>query len=182
MTKIFSGDFSKLESDKRKKMLPPNEILEKLDIKKGDTLIDFGCGIGYFSIPALSFVGRDGSVVAIDLNIEMIEELKRRTKGVSNIEIIQSDSLDDSKGDILLFVNVVHELDDPKKFLENSFKSLKPNGKMVIIDWQKKETGFGPQLSHRISKEEVINMIGRDYVEHSIDDSLYFLVFPVSSM
>lgn len=177
MSKRFHGDPSMLESERRQKKLPPEEVLGKLDIKNGDTLIDFGAGIGYFSIPALDYVGEEGKVIAIDISDTMYEELRKRTSGRRNIEVVQSDGLTGDKADIILLVNILHELDEPAAFLEDCFRSLHPGGRVAVIDWKKEETGDGPPVSHRIPSDEVIDMAQKPYAEHKLDDESYFLVF-----
>lgn len=173
----FKGDFSKLESESRKKVLPVDTILKAIRITPGSVLIDFGCGIGYFSIPATKYVGNDGKVIAIDISNEMIEELKKRAVGIKNIEIVRSDDITGYKSDIIILVTVLHEMKDPKTFLNKCLDALNPEGRVVIIDWQKKETQMGPPAAHRISKDEVVSMLGKDFIEHDIDGSLYFLEF-----
>ncbi|MBS1266053.1 MAG: Arsenite methyltransferase [Candidatus Woesearchaeota archaeon] len=177
MAHRFNGHFSRLESDERKKTLPAKSVLKAIGIKKGSTIIDFGCGIGYFSIPALKFVGKSGKVIAIDISDDMINELKNRSNGLDNLKIVKSDKIKGFKGDIILLVNVLHEVDNPRKFLRACLKSLNPKGRVVIIDWQKKETEKGPPLSHRISKKQVISLLENKYKEHDIESSLYFLEF-----
>ncbi len=166
-----------LESENRKRLLPAEEILATIGIKEGDTLIDFGCGIGYFSIPAAKLVGEQGKVIAIDISDEMISELEKRSEGFRNLDIVKSDDISGFKGDIILLVTVLHEVDNAKKFIERCFDALNPQGRIIIIDWQKKETTMGPPISHRISKDEVIAMAHSKCIEHNIDDTFYFLEF-----
>ncbi len=98
----FKGDFSLLESKERKKILPVKRILQEMEIKKGDTLIDFGCGIGYFSNPALDFVGEKGKIIAIDVSNKMLKELVKRIGHRKNLKIIHGDSLIGIKANIIL--------------------------------------------------------------------------------
>ncbi|MCF7861979.1 class I SAM-dependent methyltransferase [Candidatus Woesearchaeota archaeon] len=187
MAHIFDGDFSRLESDERRKVLPPYEILNMLDIRKGSTIIDFGCGIGYFSIPALDIVGSQGRVIAIDTSERMLEELKLRATSHKNLLIIKSDDIPTNeeigtvmdheiRGDLILLVNVLHEIDNPKEFLQRCIEVLNPGGRIAIIDWQKKETDIGSPIHHRIPKEDVISMIDSEWIEHDIDNAYYYLV------
>jgi ubiquinone/menaquinone biosynthesis C-methylase UbiE len=174
----FKGDFSRLESEERKKILPVKSILQEMKIKKGDTLIDFGCGIGYFSIPALDFVGEKGIVIAVDISEEMLQELVKRSGYRQNLKIIHGDSIIGLKADIILLSMVLHEIDNPKEFLQTCFKALNPNGRLIIIDWQKKETEtMGPPIHERLSKEEVLQLIKMNYHEHIIHEWMYFLEF-----
>lgn len=174
----FQGDFSRLESAERKKILPVEHILQEMKIKRGDTLIDFGCGIGYFSIPALDFVGEQGVVIAIDASEEMIQELKIRSGHRKNLKIIYGDSLIGLKADIILLSMVIHEIDNPKEFLKTCFAALKPGGRVIVIDWQKKNTGImGPPINERLAREKVLQLIEMNYHEHKIHEWVYFLEF-----
>jgi ubiquinone/menaquinone biosynthesis C-methylase UbiE len=174
----FKGDFSRLESEERKKILPVEDILRKIQIKQGDTLIDFGCGIGYFSIPALNYVGDKGLVIAIDISNEMIQELVKRSGSRKNLKIIKGDSIIGLTADIILLSMVLHELDNKKEFLSNCIESLKPYGRIVVIDWQKKKTGtMGPPISERLAKKEVLQLFKLNYCDHYIHNWVYFLEF-----
>ena len=178
MPHIFKGNPSLLESEERKKILPVKRILQEMNIKKGDTLIDFGCGIGYFSIPALDYVGEKGTVIAIDISNKMLKELFKRTGPRKNLRTIQGKSLDGLKANIILLSMVLHEVTDPKEFLYSCFKALKPNGRVFVIDWEKKETGtMGPAVEERLAKEDVIKLTDMIYRKHFIHDWIYFLEF-----
>ncbi len=174
----FKGDFSRLESPERKKILPVKQILQEMKIQKGDTLIDFGCGIGYFSIPALDFVGEEGKVIAIDISKKMLRELAKRVKNRKNLKIIYGDSLNGLTADVILLSMVLHEITNPKEFLKTCFKTLKLNGRVIVIDWEKKDTGKrGPPIEERLTKEEVIHLTDMNYHEHPIHEWMYFLEF-----
>ncbi len=177
MAHVFHGDFSRLEAPERKSILPAGRILEEARIRAGETVVDFGCGIGYFTMPALDMVGESGKVIAIDLSAERLAELGRRASGRKNLEIVQADNIGEFKGDVILAITVLHEIDGQAKFVEKCMENLNPSGRLIVIDWQKKETNMGPPIEHRIGKEEVIGMAGKKPVEHEIDGNLYFLEF-----
>jgi ubiquinone/menaquinone biosynthesis C-methylase UbiE len=179
MAHLFQGDFSRLETAERKKMLPAFSILKEMNIRKGEMFIDFGCGIGYFSIPALDFVGPHGSVIAVDVSKEMLTVLARRAGVRKNLKLIQNDTVSGLSADIILLSMVLHEVDDPQAFIGFCRAVLKPCGRIFVIDWQRKETGFmGPPIEHRIAKEDVLGMAsGMNYVDHLIHEWLYFLEF-----
>ena len=178
MSHRFTGDFSRLESEERKKILPVQRILQEIRIKQGDTLIDFGCGIGYFSIPALDFVGEYGTVIAIDVSDEMLKELMKRSGHRKNLKIIHGDSLLWLRADIILLSMVLHEVDKPKEFLQTCGAALTSNGRVIVIDWQKRETGtMGPPVEERLAKEEVLQFTTMNHREHCIHEWVYFLEF-----
>jgi ubiquinone/menaquinone biosynthesis C-methylase UbiE len=174
----FKGDFSHLESEERKKILPAERILQEMNIQQGDTVIDFGCGIGYFSIPALDFVGDEGIVIAVDVSIDMLQELGKRAGYRKNLKIVHADSLIGLTADIILLSMVLHKVNHPKEFLQTCFAALKPYGRVIVIDWQKKETGvMGPPVEERLTKEEVIQLTQVKYREHPVHEWMYFLEF-----
>ena len=172
----FKGDFSRLESEERKKLLPVEYILKEMNIQKGDTFIDFGCGIGYFSIPALEFVGEEGTVIAIDVSSEMLSELTKRAGNRKNLKIVHADTLREVMADIILLSMVLHEIENPKEFLRSCVASLKPHGRIMILDWQKHQiAGMGPPVEDRLAKEEVLQLAQMRYHEHPLHELVYFL-------
>jgi ubiquinone/menaquinone biosynthesis C-methylase UbiE len=178
MTHRFNGDFSRLESEERKRIMPSNRILREMNIRNGDTIIDFGCGIGYFSIPALDYVGDDGKVIAVDVSDEMLQEIKKRAGRRKNLKIVQAETIVGLTANIVLLSMVLHEIKNPKEFLRDCFAALKPFGRVIVIDWQKKETGsMGPPFEERLAKEYVINLIDADYLDHPIHEWVYFIEF-----
>lgn len=166
MAHVFNGDFSKLKSPERKKLLPVDKILGELNLK--GTVIDFGCGIGYFTLPLAKIVDK---VIAIDLSEDMLDELKKRIT-TENIELIKSDNLENFEADTILLIQVLHEIDNPKDFILDCFDA---SDKLVIIDYYKKESLHGPPINHRIAKEDVIAMCPGEVIEHELNDELYFL-------
>ena len=162
-----------LESEERRKVLPPEEILGKIHIKNTDVVIDFGCGIGFFSIPAAKLAKK---VIAIDESEIMVKELKRRTEKIKNIEVIKDNKISQS-ADLILLITVLHEIENVEEFIKNCFTLLNDNGRLIIIDWAKKETIHSPPLNHKISKEEAIRMTKRKAIEHEINNDFYFLEF-----
>ncbi|MDY1591414.1 MAG: class I SAM-dependent methyltransferase [Methanofastidiosum sp.] len=163
--KINVKHMYRLDSPERRKMLPPEETLFNAGLTKNDIFIDIGCGIGYFSIPASKIVGPKGKVFALDTSKEMLEELNRRINEdkITNIENIHSTPynfhLDQDTGTFALISNVLHEVDDKLIFLSETNRVLKTNGKLCIIEWQKKETEKGPPLKYRLSELEVKKLL-----------------------
>ncbi|NBG86985.1 class I SAM-dependent methyltransferase [Isachenkonia alkalipeptolytica] len=150
----------KLQSEERKENLPPEKILEKAGLGQGETLIDVGCGVGYFSIPGAKKVGAKGKVYALDTSSEMTAFLTSEIKKacIENIEVLKSQEygfpVEDSQGDMLLMSMVLHEVEDKKRFLQEARRTLKNRGRILIIEWEKKETEQGPPLKHRLDFQE----------------------------
>lgn len=176
----------KLDNEWRRENLPPLETLTKLGLKASDIFADIGCGIGYFTIPAGEFIGSQAAY-ALDTSPEMLEEVKLRAAnaGLNNIVITQTGEYDLKLTDELvtfaLMVNVIHEIEDKPLFLKEISRTLKPGGKLAIIDWEKRVTEMGPPVDHRIGKEELtamVNEIGFECLETmNFTENFYGLVF-----
>jgi len=149
-----------LDDPERVKILDPASILEKLELKAEMVFADLGCGTGFFSIPAARRIKK---VFALDIAQEMLDILRDKIKKekITNIEVILSGEssipLSDKSLDILLMVNVFHELEDKVSLLKEVQRVLTMNGRLIIIDWKKMEMDFGPPLKERLDEKEVID-------------------------
>jgi ubiquinone/menaquinone biosynthesis C-methylase UbiE len=111
----------------------PERTLREMGLQKGQTVLDYGCGIGSFSIPAAKMVGDDGVVYALDIHpqaIRMVEkEIKK--KRISNIKPILSareTGLPDDSVDVVLLYDVFQMISDKEKLLEELHRVLKSDG------------------------------------------------------
>ncbi len=148
-----------LDSPGRIQFLNPETILDKLGLTEEMALADLGCGTGYFSIPASRRVKK---VFALDIQSEMLDILRDKIEKekIANVEAILSEEstipLPDNSVDILLMVNVFHELEDKESILNEGKRILPNDGRLVIVDWKKIEMDFGPPFEERLTAEEVI--------------------------
>ncbi len=189
MDKIFQFEnFAKLETDERKKLIPAKMILDKLDIKLNDRILDFGAGIGYFSIPALDYIGTEGKIIALDISSNMLDELKSRLdNNFDKIEFIISDGskieIGDSKIDKILIAFVYHEIDNRVGLINEFKRILNSDGEVFLLDWHLVESPFGPPLDHRIDNKIVIQDFTNQGFElvnsELINDFQYFLKFKI---
>jgi SAM-dependent methyltransferase len=173
-----------LDSQDRMQFLNPNSILDKIGLNREMVLADLGCGTGFFTIPASLRVKK---VYALDVQREMLDILQNKIKkqNITNIETILSEEssipLPDGSVDILLMVNVFHELEDRSAILKEGKRILPSNGKLVIIDWKKMEMDFGPPVEVRLAEEEIISICedsGFEFQEQSDAGPYnYLLVF-----
>ena len=152
----------KLDSEERKRLLAPYETLTKLGYKKGDSIADIGCGTGLFTIPAAE---TGGKVYAIDVSEEMLSDVKKRaeTARFNNITTVKSDEYDfklvDNAVDFVLICTVLHEIDNKKCFLQEVSRICRKGGKIAVIDFNEMQTAYGPPLSHRITRKQVLELI-----------------------
>jgi ubiquinone/menaquinone biosynthesis C-methylase UbiE len=115
----------------------PRAKLERVGIREGQTVLDFGCGIGSFAIPAAQIVGERGKVYALDIHPLAIEavEKKARKKKLTNITAILSDrdtGLPDERIDVILLYDTIHMIKDKQALLEELHRVLKPDGLLSV--------------------------------------------------
>ena len=133
----------------RKLIQNPKRILRKY-INEGMTVMDFGCGTGFFSVEIAKMVGKSGKVIAVDLQEEMLAILKGKIQGKDIADrILVHQSKEDEIGiieniDLIVAFYVIHECPNQSKILEEMKSILKPGGKLFIVE---------PSYFH-VSKEE----------------------------
>jgi ubiquinone/menaquinone biosynthesis C-methylase UbiE len=109
-------------------------------VHQGDTAIDIGPGMGYFSLPLAELVGSTGHVTAIDIQPKMLSALMARSqkKGVSDrikTHLASPDSIGfNQKADFVLAFWMVHEVPDQKKFFSEIRDLLKPEGVFLMVE------------------------------------------------
>ena len=109
-------------------------------IRKGDTVIDMGCGPGFFTIDMAKMVGQDGRVIAVDLQEHMLLKVKSKADkhNVSDrMEFHQCESNTiglNKRADFILAFYMIHETPNPKGFLAELKGMLKNSGKLLIVE------------------------------------------------
>ncbi len=126
------------------------------------TIADIGCGPGFFTLSAAKIVGVDGKVYAIDTEELMLDELnKKDTPG--NVTTLHSDEhripLENDSCDFALLAFVLHEAMDKGAFLNEAKRLLRVDGRLLIIDWEKKIEDRGPPAEERTGREEAACLV-----------------------
>lgn len=137
-------------------------MLAALKLKPGDVVCDMGCGNGFYSLRMAKLVGEQGRVLAVDIQPEMLHMLELRAKRakVSNIEPIQSTPIDPKlpKGevDLILLVDVYHEFGYPEQMLKSMRESLKPTGRVALVEYRLEDPDVPIKLKHKMTKEQIM--------------------------
>jgi ubiquinone/menaquinone biosynthesis C-methylase UbiE len=157
-------------SEERKQWHNPETILKNVGVTKGMTMADLGSGPGFFTIPMAQATGEKGLVYAVDSNLSMLNALKENIakSGVDSriIEIMNSDvshtGIPKGSVDLVLFANLLHELEDRKAFFQEVRRISKPTAYIVDVDWKKKKTEHGPSLKERLSEDEAEKVLSEN--------------------
>ena len=181
-------DLGLLEPPDREAWQKPDQVMDALHIAEGTTVADLGAGGGWFTSRLARRVGQSGRVYAVDVQQLMIQAIVRRMQreGLTNVEPVLGD-LDDPKlpakaqPDAVLIVDAYHEMAHPVVVLRNVMRTLKPRGRIGIIDYREGEGGPGPGPEERVPPGVVIaqaETAGLKLVEqHKFLPYQYFLIF-----
>jgi len=146
-------------------MQDSNLVFDKLNLNEGDFILDLGCGAGDYAIQAAKIVGITGRVYALDRWKEVIDAMseKANAQGLRNIRALESDIISllpikDKVIDVCLIAQVLHGFNlskDTKNLFKEISRVLKPHGRLAILEFTKKDVGFGPPMHIRLSPEEI---------------------------
>jgi ubiquinone/menaquinone biosynthesis C-methylase UbiE len=154
----------KLDNPERRRTMPPEETLLKFKIEDNGTLLDVGCGIGYFTLPASKLL-ENNKAIGIDISPEILEFAKEKSQGISNIEFITSEEytfpIESDSMKYVLISNVIHEVEDKAKYFNEVKRVLRSDGYFLIIDWEKRKMEMGPPLEERISIDEMTELCSK---------------------
>jgi SAM-dependent methyltransferase len=140
----------------------PLKLLNSLKVKPGQVVCDFGCGNGFHSLQLAKRVGAAGEVHSIDIQPEMLEMLRERAgpRGLANIKPVlatgQESGLPPNTFDLVLMVDVYHELSDPETVLAAVRKSLKPEGRLVLVEFREEDETVPILPLHKMSQVQVV--------------------------
>ena len=172
------------DDPKRDERQKPHQVIEALALKSDAIVADIGSGTGYFSVRLSNMVSK-GRVYGVDVEPDMVRYLAERAKREkrANITAIAGSPGDPKlpeKVDLILMVDVFHHVDNRAIYFRKLQTSLKPGGRIAIIDFRM-DSRDGPPKSERVTPEGVIaELKGAGYAlsrEHGFLPDQYFLVF-----
>lgn len=179
-----------LESPQRDAEQKPDEVVAALELKEGETAADIGAGSGYFSFRFAQKVGGSGRVYAVDINPDMILHMNRRirdqklTNVVTVLSVADDPLLAEASIDHFFICNTWHHIHNQSQYLELMKGMLRPEGRIIIVDYFKKELPVGPPPQMKIAREDVIDQMksgGLTLIqEHKFLPYQYFLIFKKS--
>ena len=142
-------------------------FMENWGPEPGDSFLDLGAGEGYMALAALAAVGPTGTVHALDIDGEWLQEQAASEQLPDNFRIIAADAtreipLERHSVDYLLMSNILHgfvhngELDH---VMQQVNRVLKPGGKLVLVEFKKADTPAGPPMAIRLGSDEIRTLL-----------------------
>ncbi len=156
----IATDTAWLDRSQRAREETPDRALELIGITPGLSVADVGAGTGYMTLRIAKLVGPAGKVYANDVQPAMLSTIqaKAQQQQVANIEIVQGVE-DDARLpadaiDLALLVDVYHEFRQPQAMLQSIRRSLRPDGRLVVIEYRKEDPRIPIAATHRMSIAE----------------------------
>jgi ubiquinone/menaquinone biosynthesis C-methylase UbiE len=180
-----------LEDPARDAYQKPEEVLAALDLHEGEIVADIGAGPGYFALRFAQAVGAEGKVYAVDVSPDMVRHLNRRLRdeGIRNVVTVLADPddplLPERSVDRFVIVNTWHHIEDQPGYLAKMKRMLRPGGRVVHIDFQKRDLPVGPPTSMKIARDDIVAQMEeagyRLAQDHDFLPYQYFLIFEVET-
>jgi ubiquinone/menaquinone biosynthesis C-methylase UbiE len=139
----------------------PDRMLASLDIKKGSVVADVGAGVGYHVWRLSDIVGPTGKVIAEDIQDGMLQMLRKNIndRKLRNVDVLlgtpSDPNLPGNALDLVLMVDVYHEFSDPVAMMRHIKDALKPNGRVVLVEFRKEDPNVPIQPLHKMSVQDV---------------------------
>lgn len=151
-----------IEDPERDEWQKPDEVVKTLNLKPGDVIADIGAGTGYFTRRFARAVSPGGQALGLDIVPSRVDYMRKdaQKSGLDNYQarLIKPDDpgLEAGSVDIVFLCNTYHHLGNRVDYFKRLSRSLKKNGRVVIVDFYKKPLPLGPSVGHKVSKEVVL--------------------------
>jgi ubiquinone/menaquinone biosynthesis C-methylase UbiE len=158
---IGAGGIAWLDRPEREDQEQPGVVINALDLHGSEVIADLGAGSGYFTFRLAVKVGSTGKVLAVDIQDEMLETLRQRAaaNGITNVEEVKGSETDPHLPaggvDVVLMVDVYHELAYPYEVLTKVRDALKPGGRVVFVEYRKEDPSVPIKEVHKMSVEQL---------------------------
>jgi precorrin-6B methylase 2 len=155
------GGIPWLDRPAREEEEQPGKVIDALELREGELVADLGAGSGYFTFRIAPKVGKAGKVLAVEIQDEMLETVRERATAlkVANVEAVKASETDPHLParavDLVLMVDVYHELSYPFEVMTQVRKALKPGGRMVFVEYRKEDPKVPIKEVHKMSVEQL---------------------------
>src|SRR5687768_5608034 len=150
-----------LDRAEREREEDPDLAMRLIRVARGSTVADLGAGSGYFTVRLARAVGAGGKVYAVDIQQGMLDLLKRaaaqeRLTNVIPVLAAEDDPrLPAASVDLVLMVDVYHELAAPQTTLAHLQRALKPGGRLVLLEYRAEDPAVPIRPEHKMTKAQV---------------------------
>lgn len=149
--------------------MDPSQILSLAHLRPNDTVADFGAGSGFLARAASALVPQ-GNVFAIEINRDIVARLNREVLEMhignmhplwGDIEVPNGSKIANDSIDFLILSNVMFHLEDKLSALKEARRVLKPEGRVLVVDWEDSFAGIGPAPKFVFNKQSAEDLFAK---------------------
>lgn len=150
-----------LERSERWQQERPDLLINELGLDRGMVVADVGAGTGYHTVLLARAVGDNGVVYAVDLQPQMLQRLERnmRRQGIDQYRAVlatpEDPRLPAGALDLILMVDVYHELEHPHEVLHQLITALKPGGRIAFVEYRAEDARVPIKALHKMSEAQI---------------------------
>jgi ubiquinone/menaquinone biosynthesis C-methylase UbiE len=150
-----------LERPERIQEERPDLLISELDLKPGMAVADIGAGTGYHSSRMAQLVGKTGKIFAVDIQREMLALLDKNMKGQGILNVVpvlgseKDPKLTPASVDLIIMVDVYHELEYPAEMLRAMVAALKPKGRIAFVEFREEDANVPIKAVHKMSEAQI---------------------------
>jgi ubiquinone/menaquinone biosynthesis C-methylase UbiE len=162
-----------LERPEREREEQVSKLMPSLEVKPGDVVADFGAGSGFHTMKLSKLVGEKGKVYAVDIQPEMLDIIGKRVRKekITNVVLVHNTEKDAKlaagKIDMILMVDVYHELSYPYEVALELVKALKPGGRLIFVEFRLEDKNVPILDVHRMSIKQVMKEMAPHALKHA---------------
>jgi len=173
-TGLYPSNGHRIQGRSSESFIDARDIISRLDLVGNEVFMDAGCGDGHVAIEAHDIMDDEATIYALDIYEPSIVDLKKdlKEKGITNVIPVQSDIagsivLEDDTVDLCLLINVFHGFIARKKSdeaISELKRIIKPDGKIAVMDYKNRDTGYGPPFKFKIDPNDLEKM----FIKHGL--------------
>ena len=157
-----------LERPSREREERTDLLIQNMDLKATDSVVDLGAGTGYFSFPIAQQLSA-GKVLAIDIEPEMLKRIEQRktVSGIQNIETVLASKTNPNipadSVDVVLLVDAYHEFSQPREVMAAVSRGLKPGGRVILVEYRGEDRKVPIKRLHKMTQQQAkkeLNAVG----------------------
>jgi ubiquinone/menaquinone biosynthesis C-methylase UbiE len=139
----------------------PDLAMRLLRVQRGSTAADIGAGSGYFTMRLARAVGSGGRVYAVDIQpgmLELLQQAAAREKITNVVPVLGAAAdpkLPPGAIDLVLMVDVYHEFSQPQVMLRRIREALKPDGRLVLLEYRAEDPDVPIRPEHKMTREQI---------------------------